>query len=316
MFGLPCFPGASCTLITARATARTGRLRRRALVRTHRAALAGIAALLAGCSPVSLLNDTINTRGIDITKNISYAPNARGRLDLYRPRAAKGPLPVIVFIYGGSWRTGDKSMYPFVAATLASRGAVVIVPNYRLYPEVQFPTFLQDNARAVGWAFGHARAYGGDPARMFLMGHSAGAYDAAMLALDPRWLAAEGVRRDALAGVVGIAGPYDFLPITDPDIQPVFAPVQDGPASQPVTYVDGHSPPMLLMAGSADETVQPRNTISLAEHIARAGGPVEQKIYPGVGHIGIILAFAPLFSGKAPVVEDVWAFITAHSPTG
>jgi acetyl esterase/lipase len=278
-----------------------------------KAALATIAALLAGCSPVSLLNGTIDTNGIDITKNIAYAPNPRGKLDLYRPHTAKGPLPVIVFIYGGSWRTGDKSMYPFVAAAIARRGAVVIVPNYRLYPEVQFPAFLQDNARAVAWAAAHAGAYGGDTASIFLMGHSAGAYDVAMLALDPKWLAAEGVRRDALAGVVGIAGPYDFLPITDPDIRPVFAPVQDGPASQPVTYVDGHNPPMLLLAGAADETVQPRNTLSLAGDIATAGGPVEQKIYPGVGHIGIILAFAPLFSGKAPVVSDVWAFITAHS---
>jgi acetyl esterase/lipase len=148
---------------------------------------------------------------------------------------------------------------------------------------------------------------------VFIIGHSAGAYDAAMLALDPKWLARVGIDRTDLRGVVGLAGPYDFLPITSPDIIPIFAPVQDGPASQPITYVDGHNPPMLLLAGAADTTVAPRNTTALAARIRALGGPVEDKIYPGVGHIGLVLAFAPLFSGKAPVLDDVWGFIAAHT---
>ena len=221
-------------------------------------------------------------------------------------------LPLVVFLYGGSWRMGDKATYPFVAAPLARRGAVVVAPNYRLYPEVRFPAFLQDNAAAVAWAIGHAAEYGADPRHVFIVGHSAGAYNAAMLALDPALLLAAGVRREALAGVVGLAGPYDFLPMTDPDIIPVFAPVNDGPASQPINYVDGRNPPMLLLAGDADTTVRPRNTTALAARIAAAGGPVSSRIYPGVGHIGLVLAFAPLFRGKAPVLDDVWAFIAAH----
>lgn len=281
------------------------------IVRAARALLVALP-LLAACSPAAVLNATIPTGGLVITRNVAYGAGARHTLDIYRPEGAAG-LPLIAFFYGGSWRMGDKAQYPFVAATLARRGAVVIVPDYRLFPEVQFPAFLEDNADAVAWAVRQAPALGADPGRVFLIGHSAGAYDAAMLALDPRWLAGAGLERTALRGVVGLAGPYDFLPITDPDVIPVFAPVQDGPASQPITYVDGHNPPMLLLAGTADTTVKPRNTQSLAARITEAGGPVQAKLYPGIGHIGLVLAFAPLFQWKAPVLDDVWTFITAAS---
>lgn len=267
---------------------------------------------LAACSPAGLLNASIATRDLTIVKDVAYAPGPRHGLDIYRPASQQQHLPLIVFIYGGNWRTGDKDMYPFVAATLARRGAVVMVPNYRLFPEVAFPAFVQDNAAAVAWARDHAAAYGADPGPLFVMGHSAGAYNAVMLGLDPQWLAEVGMKPAELAGVIGLAGPYDFLPVTDPDVIPVFAPVQDGPLSQPITFADGHNPPMFLAAGSADTTVNPRNTEALASKIARLGGPVQSTVYPGVGHIGIIIAFAPLFSGKAPVANDVWAFVQAH----
>ncbi len=266
---------------------------------------------LAGCSGAQLLNATISTRDL-VVEHAAYAPGPRGGLDIYRPAGAAAGLPTVVFLYGGSWRMGDKAMYPFVAATLARRGAVVVVPDYRVYPEVQFPAFLQDNARAVAWTRQHAAEHGGNPDDLFVVGHSAGAYDAAMLALDATWLHQVGMAPSELAGVVGIAGPYNFLPITDPDIIPIFAPVQDGPASQPITYVTGHNPPMLLLAGQSDTTVNPQNTVTLAARIAAAGGPVQSKLYPGIGHIGIIIAFAPLFRGNGPVLDDVWAFITAH----
>jgi acetyl esterase/lipase len=215
----------------------------------------------------------------------------------------------VVFLYGGSWDSGDKGMYRFVALPLARRGAVVLVPDYRLYPQVRFPAFLDDCAAAVAWALAHAAELGADPRAVFVVGHSAGAYNALMLALDPAWLAGAGIARDRLAGVVGLAGPYDFLPITDPAIIPIFAPAHDGPASQPISYVDGHNPPLLLLAGTADTTVAPRNTTALAQRVRDAGGPVTSKIYPGIGHIGLIAAFAPLFQGRAPVLEDVWRFV-------
>ena len=270
-------------------------------------ALAG----LAGCSPAAVLNGTISTAGLTITRDIAYAPGPRHTLDVYRPENG-GPLPLVVFLYGGGWRSGDKGTYPFVAATLARRGAVVMVPDYRLYPEVQFPGFVQDSAQAVAWAIRHAAEYGADPRDVFVMGHSAGAYNAAMLALDSRWMAEAGSDRSALAGVVGLAGPYDFLPSRDPEFIPVFG-AANGPAAQPVEFVDGHNPPMLLLAGSADTTVRPRNTVTLAARITAAGGVVEDKIYPDVGHIDIVLGFAPLTRGKAPaVVDDVWRFIALH----
>jgi acetyl esterase/lipase len=266
-------------------------------------------ALVAGCSPVDLLNATVSGSGVSVIRDVAFGAGPRMTLDVYQPVRALGPL--VVFLYGGSWRTGDKSMYPFVAKPLAARGAVVVVPNYRLYPQVLFPDFLHDNAQAVAWSLRHAAELGADPGRVFLVGHSAGAYNAAMLALDPVYLEQAGTSRDQLAGVAGLAGPYDFLPMTDPDIIPVFAPVNNGPASQPVNYVDGRNPPLLLLAGDADTIVRPRNTVSLAKRVAAAGGRVATRIYPGVGHIGIVTAFAPLFSGKGPVLDDVWSFVAA-----
>jgi acetyl esterase/lipase len=266
---------------------------------------------LAACSPASLLSATISDDGVKVTRDVAYAPGPRHGLDVYRPDRPAGPL--VVFFYGGSWRSGDKATYPFVALPLARRGAVVLVADYRVYPEARFPEFLDDCARAVAWAIDHAAALGADPARVVVMGHSAGAYNAVMLALDPRYLIAAGTSRDRLAGVVGLAGPYDFLPITDPDIVPVFASVHDGPESQPVSHVDGRNPKLLLLAGSDDTTVEPRNTESLAKRVRAAGGPVISKLYPGLGHIGMVTAFAPLFAGRAPVLDDAWAFVRSVS---
>lgn len=267
---------------------------------------------LAGCGPADLLNATVPSDGTTIERDVAYGAGPHMTMDVYRPPHPSGPL--VVFLFGGSWRTGDKSIYPFVALPLASRGAVVVVPNYRMYPQVQFPAFLDDNAAAVAWAVEHARALGADPRSVFVVGHSAGAYNAAMLALDPHYLAKVGIDRERLAGIVGLAGPYDFLPIVDPDVIPVFAPVDDGPASQPINYVDGHNPPMLLLAGADDTIVRPTNTVSLSRKILAAGGPVESQIYPALGHIGLVTAFAPLFARRAPVLDTVWTFIQRHAP--
>ncbi len=261
---------------------------------------------LAGCSPAAILNATVASGDVTVT-TASFAPGPRGMMDIYRPAKPTGPL--VVFIYGGSWKMGDRAMYAFVARPLARRGAVVVVPDYRVFPEIRWPAFIQDNAAATAWAIAHARELGADPAQIFVVGHSAGAYDAAMLALDPTYLAAAGASRDQLAGVVGIAGPYDFLPSNDPDVIPVFGAANNIPANDAVAHVDGRNPPLLLLHGDADTTVRPRNTESLAARIQAAGGLVSTRIYPGVAHIGIITAFAPLFRSKAPVLDDAWTFI-------
>jgi acetyl esterase/lipase len=273
-------------------------------------ALAALLLTLAGCTPAALLNATLPDGGVTVTRGVAYAPGPGHTLDIYRPAHPAGPL--VVFLYGGSWQTGDKGEYRFVALPLARRGAVVVAADYRLYPAVRFPAFLDDCAAAVAWAVGHAAALGADPDAVFVVGHSAGAYNALMLALDPGYLARAGTSRDRLAGVVGLAGPYDFLPITGADIRAVFAPVQDGPASQPVSYVDGRNPPLLLLAGSDDTTVLPRNTLRLAAKVRAAGGAAEDRLYPGIGHVGLVTAFAPVFSWRAPVLGDVWAFVAAH----
>jgi len=269
----------------------------------RRAALAG-AGLLAACSPAGLLNATISEGGLAVERDLPYGEGRR-RMDLYRPAGAVSGLPLVVFLYGGSWRSGSKSLYPFVAAPLARRGAVVAVPDYRLYPEVVFPAFLADCAAAVAYAAANARRWGADARRLVLLGHSAGAYNAAMLLLDPRWLGGAGAPRPA--GGALLAGPYDFLPITDPDIVPIFP--DPGPQTQPITHADGRNPPLLLLAGADDTTVRPRNSVALAHRIQAAGGPVEARILPDLGHIGIILAFAPLFRSKGPVFELVWEFV-------
>ena len=265
--------------------------------------------LLNACSPAALLNATVSAGDTTVTHDLPYAPGPRHTADLYRPANPGGPL--IVFLYGGGWNSGDKSLYPFVARPLARRGALVVVPDYRVYPEVMFPTFIQDNAKAVAWAIAHATEWGADPTRIFVIGHSAGAYDAAMLALDPTYLAAAGASRDQLAGVVGMAGPYDFLPSHDPAVYPIFGPANTHP-NDAVSHVDGRNPPLLLLHGTADTTVRPRNTTSLLDNVRAAHGPVDAKFYPGLAHIGLVTAVAPLFSSRAPVLDDIWAFIEAH----
>ena len=282
----------------------------------RRTVAAASALLLASCDHPAALNDLTYTGDLAITRDIAYQPGPRHALDVYRPKAPGLNRPLIVFLYGGSWRGGSKDYYPFVAASLAHRGAVAVVPDYRIYPEALFPSFLEDNARAVAWAVAHAAEYGADSHRLFLVGHSAGAYNAAMLALDPEWLKPVGLAPGDITGVVGIAGPYDFLPITDPKIAAVFAPGGDGPRVMPITYANAHAPPMLLLVGSQDQTVGPRDTGSLARRLREVGASVTDKVYPGLGHLGIIAAFAPVLRWYAPTFRDTWQFIASHPAAG
>ena len=267
---------------------------------------------LTACSGVDLLNATVSTQGVEINHEAFYEPGGRHGVDVYRADSSAGARPVVVFLYGGAWQTGSRGDYLFAATALARTGAVVFVPDYRVYPEVQYPVFLEDSAQAVAYARRVAPSWGGDPARVFVVAHSAGAYNAEMLALDPEWLAAAGMRPRDLAGVVSIAGPADFLPITGKDIKAVFGAHRDDPATQPVNHVDGRNPPMLLLHGDADDTVELRNSTALAARIRAAGGPVELKVYPGVGHIGIVLGFSEQFRGRSPVLADTARFIAAQ----
>lgn len=281
--------------------------------------LAGWGVLASSCAPVDALNVTIPQSGLTIVRDIPYvsgplAGDPRLMLDVYRPDAPPGPLPVVVFIYGGAWRHGSKGDYLFAAAALARAGNLVIVPDYRVFPQVRYPDFLADCAHAVAYAQRVCPTWGGDPDRVFVVGHSAGAYNVAMVALDPRLLAAAGGSRDRVDGFVGLAGPYDFAPIQDKDARQVFGATADDPNGQPISYADGTNRPMLLLAGADDETVMPRNTTALAAAIQARGGPVMSKIYRGVGHVGLVLALTPGFRGRAPVLADIEAFIATTPP--
>lgn len=269
-------------------------------------ALLGIIA--SACSPLKVFDAVVpKDGGVQlVVRDAAFGPDPRQHIDLYAPKTRPaGTLPVIVFIYGGSWSSGTKSGYSFAGRALASRGFLVAIPDYRLVPQIRYPAFLEDNAAAVRWVRANAARYGGDPDRLVLAGHSAGAYDAAMLAVDPRWLGAD---RKAVRGLVGLAGPYDFLPFDGPVVQATFGAVRDPVSTQPVTYASADDPPAFLATGDKDTTVLPRNSDALAAKLTAVGVPVERRRYPGVGHAGLVTALAKPLRGRAPVLDDVVAF--------
>lgn len=273
------------------------------------------AGLTAACSPTFAYNRLALARasGVEVLRDQPFGDDPRLKLDVYTPRREGGPKPVLVFIHGGSWSNGDKSVYPFAAVAFADRGFVTVAPNYRLAPAVRYPAFLEDNARAVRWARDNARRFGGDPDRIVLVGHSAGAYNASMLALDERWLREAGVPRSAVKAWVGLAGPYDFLPLDDPSTIAAFGQAPDLPRTQPVNHVDRGDPPTFIATGLDDTTVEPRHTRELARRLEAEGVPVESRFYPGVGHVGIVTALGPLFGRRAPVLDEATAFLRART---
>jgi acetyl esterase/lipase len=260
--------------------------------------------------PLDLINKATRTSGLIITRNIAYGPALSDRLDIYRPANLQGALPVIVFFYGGSWQFGRRADYEFIGARLARRGFAVAVPDYRLYPEVKFPAFMADCAAATAYVLKTIAQYGGNPKEVFLLGHSAGAYNAVMLALNPEYLLAKAASPDRLAGVIGLSGPYDFLPLRDPVIKEIFSPPAEIATTQPITYARDAAPPMYLAHGGVDTTVLPRNTTALAARLREKGSVVETRIYPKLGHISPLLALLPALSWRAPVLRDVLAFIS------
>jgi len=277
----------------------------------NRRALLAALPLFAGCTPSLGTFDALAPRDAGATRvarDVAYGEGPRRRLDVYAPAERDGPLPVIVFIYGGSWSSGDKDDYEFVGAALASRGFVAVLPDYRLVPEVRFPGFIEDCARAVRWVSSHIGEYGGDPRRIVLVGHSAGAYNAIMLALASDYLREAGVDAGSIRGAAGLAGPYDFLPFDVDATRNAFGQAPDFLLTQPVHFARADAPPLLLLWGGDDTTVGPRNLESLARVQRAAGGNVETRIYPNVTHVGIMLALSRPFRGRAPVLSDVTAF--------
>lgn len=267
--------------------------------------------LLTGCQAVLFrsLNATASKTDVVVRHDLVYDRAHQLALDVYQPRNAHD-APVVVFFYGGSWKSGKRQWYHWVGEALAKRGLVVVIPDYRLWPQVRLNGFMHDAANAVAWTHAHASEYGGNPSTLFLMGHSAGAHIGALLATDGQWLAGVGMQPHQLAGFIGLAGPYDFLPLKDPDFIDMFGSTHEAQLrSQPVHFVDGDEPPMLLLQGSDDKIVWPRNAASLAAALKREGESVEVKMYPGIGHAAILLAMSRPFRSKAPVIDDVVEFV-------
>lgn len=269
--------------------------------------------LLAACTPLASLNGLAPRSTRSVTA-VAYGPMPRQRLDIHVPSAPPpvGGYPVVVFFYGGSWNRGERAQYRFVGEALASRGMLTVIPDYRLYPEVRYPAFLEDSALALAYALKRAGALGGNPKRVFVMGHSAGAYNAAMLALDARWLRPTGHHPAELAGFIGLAGPYDFLPIVNPDAKPVFFHPNYPPGTQVFEHVSAAAPKTFLGAARTDDLVDPqRNTVGLAAHLNAVGRPVTPHLYGRVNHMTLAAAFAAPLRWLAPVLDDVVAFINA-----
>ena len=243
--------------------------------------------------------------------NIAYGTDPQQRLDVYVPDSdSLRPRPLVVFWHGGRWSFGDKADYRFVGAALAEMGYVAVLANYRHYPEVKMPGFMDDAARAALWAVAHAGEFGAAASRLYLMGHSAGAHLAALLTLDPRFFAAAGRPAPPIAGVIGLSGPYDFLPLLEADVQDMFGPPPNYPDSQPINFVRADAPPMLLVHGVKDDTVWPKNSRNLATALRAQGVPVTLKLYPKLVHADTVAALSLPARGRAPTLADIAAFVS------
>jgi acetyl esterase/lipase len=263
----------------------------------------------AGCTslPFLIANTATLTGRYDRSTNHSYGPEPRQQLDVYSPKDAKD-CPVAVFFYGGSWSEGRRGLYRFVGAALAERGIVTVLPDYRLYPQVKFPVFLDDGALAVAWVQQHAHEFGGDPHRIILMGHSAGGHEAASLAYDRRLLQKAGAHPEWIVGLVGLSGPYALAPDTK-ILNTIFANPYTEADWQPVRFVTPQSPPTLLVHGTADDVVSIKHAEKLRDVLQANHVRVETQFYPGKSHADTVAGFSVPARGRTPVLDQSVTFI-------
>lgn len=276
-------------------------------------ALMGVAVTVSSaCSPVKVLNGLVPSDGYHLHADIAYGDLARQQLDIYQPKHVAALSPVVIFFYGGSWDSGSKADYKFVAEALTSHGVTVVIPDYRVYPDVLFPEFMADPVRAAAWVKQHIQQYQGDPARVFLAGHSAGAHIAVMLGVNAEYLAQAGLTAADFSGIIGSAGPYDFLPLKSARLKEIFGEESQQWKSQPIHFVDGRNPPMQLLVGLKDGTVWPRNTFNLAAKIQQAGGQVEVVEFPTYHHVDMAAKLAKPLRGDGSLLKHMVDFIQRH----
>jgi acetyl esterase/lipase len=282
------------------------------------ALITGVTALgaltpMAFFSPGEIFSSVVGERGPKITRGAAYGPNPRQKLDVYEPSAPCASGAVVLFLYGGAWTSGERATYGFVGSALASRGITTVIADYRLYPEVRFPGFVDDAAQAYAWVaknFGQASPVAPSRARpIFVMGHSAGAHSAALITYDQSYFTRAGTNLPRPAGFIGLAGPYAFDPTTWPSTKDIFATAKSADSARPVSFVRTGAPPALLLHGAADTTVKLFNSRDLATALRQAGTPVEAVEYPGIGHVGLVLTLAGPLRWRAPALEATIAFI-------
>lgn len=262
---------------------------------------------LGACSPLVIVNSASPDEHFIKSASIEYGPDQRQKLDVYSPIDAGSATPVVVFFYGGGWRNGSRQNYEFVASALTEAGLTVVIPDYRLFPDVTFPAFVEDGAAAYAWVISNIEQYGGRPGDTFIMGHSAGAHIAASIALDGRYLEQQDLTTDSVRGFIGLSGPYDFLPLSG-YLEDVF-PEPYREQSQPINYVSSDAPPTLLIHGEDDFTVRIENSERLGMKLQESGVEVTLKSYEGVGHARVVAAMAPPLDFLAQTFEDTEKFI-------
>lgn len=281
----------------------------------HRTIFAGLMALfLTGCTQVGLgvANIPAKFSSIEIKKDIAYGAEDWQKLDLYVPEDAKKTnVPVLVFFYGGRWTDGSKDMYKFVGHAYAKKGYLVAIADYSKYPNVKFPSFVEDGAKAIAWTYNNAGDYGGDINNVFVMGHSSGAHIAALVTADDAYLKTEGLDNNIITAFAGLSGPYDFIPEAA-DLKDMFGPPKNYPLMQVPTYVEGDEAPMLLIWGDQDEAVWRRNLDRLEAKIKKENGQVKTIIYNDVDHVGTVSSLTWFLRSKAPVFKDTLKFFEKH----
>ena len=267
--------------------------------------------LLSGCTTTQFLiaNAPTEFDRVDRHADLAYGQDARQHLDIYAPRRAAS-RPVVIFWYGGSWVKGNKAEYRFVGTTLAEHGFVAVLPDYRLYPQVTFPAFDEDGARAVAWVEQHIQEFGGDPHHIVLMGHSAGGHTAAFLAFNHAFLQKYGADPSDISGLVGLSGTYVLVPET-PTEHATFPPPYTEADWQPIRFVDAHAPPTLLLHGTDDQEVLPQEALDLRDLMLREHLRVELHLYPHRGHGDTVAPFAPIARWRSPAVRDTVDFINS-----
>ncbi|KAB2911114.1 MAG: alpha/beta hydrolase [Hyphomicrobiaceae bacterium] len=274
-------------------------------------ALPGLRAALALPSLPSLYSSIVADGGSTLVQGVPYGPLGRNLLDVYRPASGDRSGPIVLFLYGGGWRSGERSTYGFVGAALAARGITTVIPDYRLFPEVRFPSFVEDAARAYAWVDATLASAPGGRRPIVVIGHSAGAHIAALLALDTRYLGAAGPDLARPAGFVGLAGPYAFDATTYPSTAEIFTPAVGSQDARPLSFVSERAPPALLLHGTKDETVGLWNTRALAEALQARGRDARKIELEGIGHAGLVLAISRPLRWRAPVLREIVAFVTA-----